>query len=170
MNRLFLLVLLIQVRSIKIEKVMKFGSPPPPQINPSSSYSAKSNQIFLFGGETFGNSLYSSSLFLFDLKNSTWEELIPLSSLTPESLILSRSFVQDQNKLIVFFGKTSKGISSEVYSFDLKTSVWSTEKFTGDSIPSSIRGGNCIFEYNSTQYFGLFGGITMSGKSENLYL
>lgn len=168
--KFFLIDLLILVHSLKVEKVSNFGSPPPPQINPSSSYSAESNQIFVFGGENLGNSIYSSSLYLFDLNDSTWEELIPSSSFTPEGLILSRSFIQNQKKLIVFFGRTINDISSEVYSFDLETLIWLTDEFTGDSIKSSVKGGQCLFEFNSTKYFGIFGGITSSGKSEDLYL
>lgn len=166
----FLILFLTGIFSLKVEKVSKFGSPPPPQINPSTSYSAETNQILVFGGETLGNSVYSSSLYLFDLNNSTWEELVPSSSFTPEGLILSRSFMEDQNNLLVFFGRTTKGISSYIYRFDLAKSLWSTVTFFGDQIVSSIRGGHCLFEHNSTKFFAIFGGITSNGKSEDLHL
>lgn len=157
------------IQSILIQPLPLSGTSPPRLIHSSPSSTDPKTLIYFFGGEEENNS-HSSSLFSYDINQNYWQEIFSHSSFAPEGLSRCKSFFNSQNKLIVFFGVNEKGISENIYSFDVKLAYWQEASFSGDFIYPLIDSADCVFVYKSKTYFAIYGGVSINGLSSSLYL
>ena len=157
------------IQSILIQPIPSSGTSSPRMIHSSASSGNPKTLIFFFGGEEENNSL-SSSLFSFDITRNYWQEIFSHSSFTPGGLSRCKSFLNSQNKLTVFYGVNEKGISENIYSFDVKLAYWQAASFNGDFIDPLIDSADCVFVFKSKTYFAMYGGVSINGLSSSLYL
>ena len=164
---MFFIVNLIQ--SILIEPLPSSGISPPRLIHSTSCSTDSKTLILFFGGEDENNSL-SSSLFSYDTYQKYWREVFSHSTFAPQGLSRCKSFFNSQSKFIVFFGLNEKGISENIYSFDVKSEYWEIASFGGDFIYPLIDSADCVFTFNSHTYYAMYGGVSIKGLSSSLYL
>lgn len=128
------------------------------------------NRIITFGGFEYNSNTKISSVFTFDLNFLEWGEIKPQSTFIPDGHSSSYLYLRPDRKLLIFFGLTSSGISSEVYSFNLNSRIWKSEDLTGDSILGRDHPAFTFFTYQSINYVAFFGGQTSMGIEDNLYM
>ena len=166
----FVFLCFLPVKSLKISEIPSSGAPPPHKNNLSGVYDPEEFRIITFGGANLDSNILSSTLDSFNLLNNTWDKSIPTSYLTPPPLESSRLYLRSDRKLLLFFGETTSGVNSEVYTFDLNTYSWRLETLTGDPLPGRSRFGFTSFTYLSIKYLALFGGLTHIGMSNDLFM
>ena len=167
--KMIIITLFITCYSIKINELTTSSSSPPQLIYTSSVFIPSKNRIVVFGGEKSSGS-FSSSLYYFDLSTSTWGEYDCSSLDPPPGLSQSHLFLTPDSKLLLLFGKTSKGLSSSIFSFDFNSKSWSRANLTGDSIQASVGSSSCSYNFNGNKFFAIFGGITSNGLTDELYM
>jgi hypothetical protein len=156
--------------SLEMTLLPSTGTPPTRSILSTTSYNPLKDEIILFGGATENYAELLSSLHIFNLKLSRWSTVIPQSSLVPPGIYSSFSFCSSDGKFFLLFGKTEKGISSDVYSFDFNHLSWEIVKLSGDSFKAAVDGASCHFEYNGKTWFAIYGGVNAFGESQDLIL
>ncbi|OMJ75088.1 hypothetical protein SteCoe_25866 [Stentor coeruleus] len=156
--------------SMKITRIPQSGNPPDRLSGSSAVYDPIMNQIITFGGFEYRSSTMISSIFTFDLSFLTWGEIKAQSSFVPDGHSSSCLYLRPDRKLLVFFGLTSSGISSEVYSFNLDAGIWKSEDLTGDLIRGRDHPSFTSFTYQSVNYVAFFGGQTSKAIENILYI
>lgn len=158
------------VNALKITKIPESGSPPSRLTGSAAVYDSIMNRIITFGGIEYRNNIQVSSVLTFDLGLLIWGEIKTQSTFIPDSRELSNMHLRPDRKLLIFFGITASGISSDVYSFSLETGIWKTEDLTGDAISGRDSPGFTCFTYSGIEYVSFFGGLTINGLDDNLYM
>ena len=156
--------------SIEISSIPDSGTPPFRSIYTTTALDNLSNKIILFGGATENFANLVASLYTFDVSSKTWSVIEPQSLISPPGLYAAYSFLSSNGKFFLLFGNTENGLSSDIYSFDFNHLTWSFERLSGDLLKSSVFGASCTFQYNGKVLFAIFGGMTVHGESEDLYL
>lgn len=156
--------------AFEITKIPLTGSPPSRLSGSTAVYDELKNQIITFGGFDYQLNQYSSELKTFNLTSLEWGILTVHSSIVPPGLESAQMYLREDRKLFVFFGSSSIGTSNEVFSYDLLRYVWKIEELIGYRMLGTFRPGFTPFNYNSTNYVGIFGGLTADGLDHNLYL
>ena len=167
--KMIIITFFISCYSIKIDELTASSSSPPQLTYTSSVFIPSNNRIAVFGGQKSSGS-FSSSLYYFDLPTSTWGQYECSSPDPPPGLSQSHLFLASDSKLFLLFGKSAKGLSSSIFSFDLNSKSWSRANLTGDSIQASVGSSHCSYNYNGKNFFAIFGGITLNGLSDELYM
>ncbi|OMJ94323.1 hypothetical protein SteCoe_2523 [Stentor coeruleus] len=162
-------LLLSIVSSIKVTKIPESGNPPTRLSGSSAVYDPILNRIITFGGFEYSSLEKISAIFTFNLNFLEWDEIKPQSTFIPDGHSSSYLYLRPDRTLLIFFGLTSSGISSEVYSFNLNTRKWKSEELTGDSILGRDHPGFTSFTYLSINYIAFFGGQTSMGIEDSLY-
>ncbi|OMJ94325.1 hypothetical protein SteCoe_2525 [Stentor coeruleus] len=165
-----LFLLLKIVSSLKITNIPESGSPPNRLTGSAAVYDEVMNRIITFGGIEYRNNIQVNSVLTFDLNFLKWGEIKTQSTFIPDGRELSSIYLKPDRKLLVFFGVTASGISSDVYSFNLETGIWKAEDLTGDAIPGRDGAGFASFTYSDTHYVAFFGGLTLNSLDDNLYI
>ena len=156
--------------SIEISLLPESGTPPFRSIYSTAALDNISNRIILYGGATENFANLISSLHVFDVSSKKWSEIEPQSLIEPPGLYSAYSFLSSNGKFYLLFGNTEKGLSSDIYSFDFDHLTWNYEKFSGDILKGSVLGASCSFQYDGKDWFAIYGGMTVYGESEDLYL
>lgn len=146
------------------------GSPPNRRYLLTAIFDLESNQLISFCGFDYNENGLTSQINAFNLESKTWKEIIPESSFSPSPFQSSKSYLRSDRKVLIFFGENVQGISSDVYSFDLKTNSWRTEKLIGDTIEGRSSFGFTSFLYLGNEYVGVFGGLTHNGQNNDLFM
>lgn len=154
----------------ELAKIPSTGSPPSRLSGAAAIYDFPENRIITFGGFDYQLNQYSSELKTFSLDSLEWGFLTVHSNIVPLGLEFSQMYLREDRKLFIFFGTSSIGTSNDVYSFDLITYSWKLEELNGYRILGPTRFGFSSFNYNNTNYVGIFGGLTANGLDHNLYL
>ena len=136
----------------------------------SSIFLPKKNQILTFGGRIAESGEFSSSLYIFSLDSNKWDQLAPKSELIPPKMYNPKLFIYSSRFLIVLFGRSKTFISSTIFKFDLDSHVWSTTLLSGETLPPLEDSSTCLFEHNQVEYFAIFGGLSLQGVQNGLYL
>lgn len=156
--------------SLKFTELPLTGVSPDRMTRTSSVIHSKNNEIITFGGRIASSGKFSSSIYSYSIKDNKWSHIIPKSGFSPPSMYNSKLFIQSSRYLIVLFGTSTNEISSSVYKFDLDLLVWTTTTLSGDLIYGLDDAASCTFEYNGVQYLGIFGGLSIEGYQNSLYL
>ncbi|OMJ66392.1 hypothetical protein SteCoe_36769 [Stentor coeruleus] len=156
--------------SLKIVEIPKSGSPPSRLLGSAAIYDSIMNRIITYGGIDYRNNIHVSSVFTFHMNLLTWDEIKPQSSFLPDGREQSNMCLKPDRKLLIFFGVTASGISSDVYSFNLETGIWKTEELIGDAVSGRESPGFACFTYFDIEYTSFFGGLTLNGLDNNLYI
>ncbi|OMJ69069.1 hypothetical protein SteCoe_33305 [Stentor coeruleus] len=164
------ILFLLAVKGFEIFTIPSEGSSPSPKANCKSAFNPATNEIIIFGGQDTTTLEYLNSLYTFNIGTLVWREIIPQSYENPPGLILGEIFLVDSKKILLFFGKTADTISSEVYSFDLKTNRWAVENLTGDDIEGRMNYAFADYIYNNTRYLAIYGGLTLNGIDNGLFI
>ena len=111
----------------------------------------------------------TSRLYTFNLTDLNWDEIYPESDYKPPGTS-SAKLALYSNTLFVFYGKKAEGINADVFSFSLDTHTWKIEYLEGENFQGRVYSAFTSFEYNNTVYAAIFGGLTHSGSSNDLFL
>ncbi|OMJ92453.1 hypothetical protein SteCoe_4792 [Stentor coeruleus] len=163
-------ILFLIVQGFEIFSIPTEGPSPSPIINCKATFNPNTKEIVIFGGQNAKTLEYLHSLYTFNIETLVWGEIIPQSYENPPGLILGEVFLTDDNKILVFFGKMTNAISSEVYSFNLETKRWVIEKLTGDIIEGRMNYAFADYIYNNIRYLAIFGGLTSNGADNGLFI
>jgi hypothetical protein len=150
----FLYTLFIASLSYKLTYVPESVSPPSKTTQSSAVFNSKTNEIITIGGLS---SELSPKIYIFNLFSKTFKKIDAQSHTEPPYLSGHRLFLSDSLKIYTF------GSSSEIYSFNLKTSSWSIESFSGDSLKSRRFFGFDSFSFKNSKFIGIFGGQSDEG-------
>ena len=156
--------------SLTFTELPLIGVSPDRMTRTSSVIHLKNNEIITFGGRIASSGELSSSIYSYSITGNKWNQIIPRSSFTPPSMYNSILFIQSSRFLIVLFGTSKDEISSSAYKFDLDLLVWTTTSLSGDLIYGLDDTASCIFEYNGVEYLAIFGGLSIEGYQNTLYL
>ena len=166
---MILLVLFI-AEAFDISKIPASGVPPSRRYQTLTVFDVELNRLITFGGYDAGKNSFLSYITTFDLTTYTWGIISPESSLNPPPSIPDGICLTSDRKLLIFFGETAAGISSDIYSFDLISYSWRNEIPTGDRILGRSGSGFTKFTYLNTDYVAIYSGLTRNGIDTNLYL
>ena len=136
----------------------------------SAIYDEIENRIITFGGYKIPDFIYVSDLYSYELENSTWTEITPESYFVPPGIALTKLFLRSDRILLSFYGNTYENLISEIYSYDLSTNVWTTVTLSGDYISARTEYAFTSFTYLNNEYIAIYGGLTKSGVSDELFL
>lgn len=160
----------IYVQALKFTQIPSTGTPPQRSYALTSIFDNQDNRIISFGGYVLDEKSYSYALNTFNLTEKLWDRIIPESSLVPPGLGFAHLYLRKDRTLLAFFGEKSDGISGDVFSFNLNTRIWNTERLKGDPIPGRRFYGFERFVFEGKNYVGIFGGIINSGVCNDLFL
>jgi hypothetical protein len=158
------------VKGIVYNEIPETGVCPDRMTKTSSVFYTKKNQIITFGGRIASTEKYSSSLYSYSVSSNRWNEIHPRSGIKPPAMYDTKLFIQSSRYLILLFGVNRNEISSEVYKFDLELLVWSTTLLTGDQLYGLDNSATCSFTYNNIDYFAIYGGLSIEGISNSLFM
>ncbi|OMJ69068.1 hypothetical protein SteCoe_33304 [Stentor coeruleus] len=164
------ILFLLAVKGFEIFTIPKEGSSLSPIANCKSAFNPATNEIIIFGGQDTTILEYLNSFYAFNIETLVWGEIIPQSYENPPGLILGEIFLVDSKKILLFFGKTADTISSEVYSFDLKTNRWAVENLSGYNIEGRMNYAFADYLYNNTRCLAIYGGLTSKGVDNGLFM
>ena len=166
---LFLYINFLIALGITVSKIPSTGTPPQPHSWSTPAYDETSNRIILFGGYFPDSREYLSTLFTFSLTELNWDMIYPESDYEPPGLSAAYTAIHS-NGLYVFFGQKYKGLSSDVYRFDLITYRWELANLQGDVMLGRYSYSFTSFSYLNSAYVAIFGGITHYGYDNELFL
>ena len=152
-----------------INQVISESSVPPATIFSSLAYDPISNRSISYGGTNSRITSIYSSFYSFDFNTDSWSEIISESSITPPKLYSSFSYIY-KSKFYLIFGRNDTEIFLYSYSFDLVNGKWNIVNFLGDEIKAPVEAASTLFDYKGKSYFGIHGGVTTNGASQDLYL
>ena len=145
-------------------------APPPSNYLSSAVYDPVKDRILTYGGADASSSTLISSMNSFSLATNSWESPIPIRSPITTALSSHKLYLRSDQKILIFFGVNSQGISSDVFSFDLNTYRWNSEILTGDPLSGRINFGFTSFVYIDCSYIAIFGGLSVEGMNNDLFL
>ncbi|OMJ77208.1 hypothetical protein SteCoe_23243 [Stentor coeruleus] len=160
----------IYVQALKITQIPSTGTPPQLNYALTSIFDDQENRIISFGGYILEEKSYTYALNIFNLTENLWDRILPESSLVPPGLGSAQLYLRKDRTLLVFFGEKADGISGDVFSFNLNTRIWNTERLIGDPISGRRFYGFERFVFEGKNYVGIFGGITYLGSCNDLFL
>ncbi|OMJ74402.1 hypothetical protein SteCoe_26658 [Stentor coeruleus] len=163
-----LILLVISALGIVIETYPKQGSPPSRSTNPMAAYDSSNKRLIVLGGFVYETGSMSSTLQEYSLSKSTWKQIFAQSAFIPPGLQAGKILVRD-HELLVFYGSTTSGISSDVYIFNMKTLTWSIAMLSGDPIQGREKFASCVYERDNTTYLAIYGGLTSTGMDSSLF-
>ena len=167
---MLLVFLVYAVQAFQETSIPEFSTPPERRWRSCAVYDEAKNRIITFGGQVKQQDAYSSDLNSYKIGNNIWEEITPQSYFVPPGMVFSELYLRSDRVLLVFYGSTFEDLSSDVYSCDLSTNVWTTVTLYGDYIPSRTLFAHTNFNYSNNEYIAIFGGITKNGVSNELFL
>ena len=165
-----MIFLLIAVEAMKVSTIPQTGTPPDRRYDSSGVFDSDLNQLISFGGYDYKFQSLSSSLHSFNLSSNTWSEIPQASLISPPPLSKGKLCIRSDRKLFYFFGETSSGFSSDVFSFDLSKNSWEILTLSGDPISRRVDYSLVQFIYLNREYAAIFGGVTPNGKDNDLFL
>ena len=169
--KIFLILINITcLYAIQYAELPSSGVCPSRMTRSSSVFLPKTNQILTFGGRIAQSGEFSSSLYTFSLDSNKWNEIAPKSEIRPPKMYNSKLFIHSSRFLILLFGCSKTFISSTIYKFDLDSHIWSTTLLSGDTLPALEDSSSCLFVHNQIEYFAIFGGLSLEGVQNSLYL
>jgi hypothetical protein len=131
-----------------------------------------SNSLVVYSG--YASSAVLSDIWLYSLDDNVWAEEIPTSSIPGKKHLDGRSnsggFCSFKTgKFYIFGGNSEKGPCNDFWSYNFTSSNWEEESTTNPPLPRQ-NFGYTSFEYNGIEYFAVFGGGTIDGEDNGLYL
>ncbi|OMJ67916.1 hypothetical protein SteCoe_34791 [Stentor coeruleus] len=165
---MFAILSILQVaRSIDLTYYPTFHSPPSQRVLSVMAYHKLSNSLVVYSG--YASSTALSDLWQFSLDNNIWSEKNPTSSI-PDGRSNSGGFCSSKTgKFYIFGGNTEKGPMNDFWSYDFISSNWLEEATINTPLPRQCF-GYTSFEYDGIEYFAVFGGGTIEGEDNGLYL
>ena len=140
--------------SDRIWKEMNIKIAPSARRFHAMAFSAKSDEVVLFGGETLGGKL-SGETWIYDLGEETWTEKSPTFNPSPRCNH-SMASIFKENKALLFGGFDGKE-NYETWVFDFKTYEWT--QLTPQDNPAASVNHAMTFDWKSDNVV-LFGGTT----------
>ncbi|OMJ78639.1 hypothetical protein SteCoe_21516 [Stentor coeruleus] len=165
-----MILFLIQcVLSLEITPIPKNLTPPTVRRSISAVYNKINNSVYLFGGCKQAAETFSNIMWRFDLTENIWEHLNIKSPLIPEVRYgTSMSIFQDL--IFVYGGSTHLGSSSDLWTYNLTSNSWLLIERKGEAPKELSLAAHYTFELGNTSYFAIYGGYSMEGLSNDLYL
>ena len=166
-----LCLLLVKIAvSLELSHIPISQAPPPSNYLSSAVYDPVNDRILTYGGMDASSSTLISSMNSFSLATNSWESPIAITSPITTALSSHKLYLRSDQKILIFFGVNSQGISSDVFSFDLNTYRWNSEILTGDPLSGRFNFGFTSFVYLNCRYVAIFGGLSVEGMNNDLFL
>lgn len=165
-NILYMLFFLFlqQASSLSINSIPSTSSPPNARIGSCAIYDAKTDRIFITGGQQLSNDLVTSEVSIFDLKTMKWITPEIISNFEPAYLVNHGMHMRADRNIFVY------SRFSEVFLFNIDQYSWRKEEISGDLLYGIKGFGYTSVVLNENEYFVIFGGIDPYGYSNRLYL
>ncbi|OMJ95574.1 hypothetical protein SteCoe_990 [Stentor coeruleus] len=167
---IWLIIVIDSIISLEISLLPSQGPNPPLITYSNAVYDETTSTLITIGGFNTESKKLTSEIYTFSLLNNTWGEIIPESEYIPEPFQEHYLYMTKSRVILVLFPNTEKGLVSDIFAFDLKTSKWEKNTLTGESISSRSHSSICSFTHNDTDYIAVYGGFEKFGYDENLYL
>jgi len=130
-------------------------------------YEAIADRLLLFGGCSSGfGPCPQGDLWAFDLKTTTWTELIPSGVAPSARSNASLVYEATTQTLYLFGGKTDGGANAETWSYDLDKNQWT--QLEGQKAPSARSSQATGYDVQVRRAL-IFGGLTAAGSSADLW-
>jgi hypothetical protein len=171
---MFILFLLsLSHASIPVSFLPSTATPPRHRMHHVFSYSLSYNSLVVFGG--LSNPSLLSDIYYFNLDTHVWSELIPLMLTGPGKFYIgprqcSGGFVSEPAQfMFIFSGENDMGPLNDLWGFSSFSQRW----FEFDTFnPPSPRTEFGFVHYSEAgvEYFAVFGGSTLSGLDNGLFV
>jgi hypothetical protein len=130
-------------------------------------YDARADRLLLFGGCSSGfGPCPQGDLWAFDVKTTTWTELVPSGTAPSARSDTSLMYQSTTQTLYLFGGKTAAGASAETWSYDLGNNQWT--QLEAQNAPSA-RSNQATGHDGQSGHALIFGGLTAAGSSADLW-
>jgi hypothetical protein len=130
-------------------------------------YDAVAERLLLFGGCSSGfGPCPQGDLWAFDLKTTTWAELIPGGAAPSARSDASLLYQPATQTLYLFGGKTESGANAEMWSYDLSNNQWTQLEAQNGPSPRSSQATTQDVQASRAL---IFGGLTTGGSSADLW-
>jgi hypothetical protein len=130
-------------------------------------YEAMADRLLLFGGCSSGfGPCPQGDLWAFDLKTTSWTELIPSGVAPSARSNASLVYEATTQTLYLFGGKTEGGANAETWSYDLGKNQWT--QLEGQKAPSARSSQATGYDVQVRRAL-IFGGLTAAGSSADLW-
>ncbi|CAG9320893.1 unnamed protein product [Blepharisma stoltei] len=166
----YLCLLFYLVSGLHSVKIPKTGSPPKARKYSSATYDSHGNRMIIFAGSSDQREYYND-IWSFNFDTLEWSELNPSTPTSPSPRVSPAIFYdENENRIIVFGGKTYLGIASEIWSFNLDFFIWEQLSFSGSKFYPTTFAASCSLIWNNKKYHSIFGGETTDSVYNRLYL
>ena len=152
--------ILILTNSQNISQVPSYGYPT--QYPRYSSLIFLNNKLYTFGGSD--NIDLSNEIKSFDFSTSTWSDVLPYSSTSPEPRLNSLSFTYS-GSLFIYGGQTKTQLVNDLWKFDLNNQKWKLIETFGEEPSPRVRAS--LLCQNDSVY--LYGGQSLTGFESAVY-
>ena len=153
--------------------IPKTRSPPDARAEPIISYSSTSNKLVLFGG--YSDDGFENDIWTFSLTSFQWFSAYQLSTLSPGILYSDprssgAGFSSTlTSKFYIFAGVTTNGVLNDFWEFHLTSRKWTHIHTSNQPSPRKLF-AFCNFDDGKNEYLAIYGGTTISGTNNDLYM
>ncbi|CAG9320210.1 unnamed protein product [Blepharisma stoltei] len=172
----FLFCFLFQVNSLLIERIPSTSTPPVARSLCAMEAFPDLNVTIVFGGYTDPRNAVSD-LWSFDLERKIWSRLAASNDIYPSNFNLAAryngaSFTSSSDLYFYIFGGMSvSGPLNDLWRFQVEGFLWTQIITSGDIPTPRLKFGYSAFtQDDNILKFAVFGGLTMKGDDNNLYL
>ena len=159
-----LILMIHQIYGFSQETIPKTEAPPQRSTISAAVYDETTNSVITIGGDYYQSTIRTPLITSFSLTTNKFHKISSFSDIEPKGLSGHGLYLKSNRKIYEF------GYSAEFYSFNLENLAWKLEELNGDQLDERGAFGFATFEFNSTNYVALFGGLLDSGYSNDLFL
>jgi N-acetylneuraminic acid mutarotase len=164
-NIMIIIISLISLSSsINFKSIPESRSPPPQMVSPSAVLDKASSSIYIIGGNQMSNDKVISDVNSFNLKTMTWKKIRVDSDYIPSGITTFSTILRSDKKILTF------GYFTEIFIFNLENNAWTKEELKGHQIGNVMSFGFTSFNYNSSEFVAIFGGMKGSNYINDLVL
>jgi hypothetical protein len=171
---MFILFLLyLSFASIPVSFFPATKTPPSSRMYHMIDYIHSYNSLLVFGGLSGSSRL--NDIFYFNLDTQAWGELIPFTLAGPGKLYLGArqgpgGFVSETLQyLFVYGGASDIGPLNDLWGFSASSQRWFEFNTISPPTPRTLFGFVHYIEAG-VEYFAVFGGMTLYGRDNGLYV
>jgi len=164
----FILALAVAFRQYKIPTT---GTPPRARQITRMALDEKRDVLYIFGGSSEGSN-YFDDLWDFDIVNTEWRKITPVSQNKPEARIAFCMFGDIDTGLIYLFGGESRlGYLNDLWAYDRDLMNWTKLTTKGVTAPAFTRFAFTTYRDSSNKLkLVVTHGETMVGNEKNVFV
>ncbi|CAG9320212.1 unnamed protein product [Blepharisma stoltei] len=166
---------LLKVNSLTMERIPSTSTPPEARSLCVMETFPDLNVTIVFGGYSDPRNAFND-LWSFDLQRKAWSQLAASNDIYPSNFYLASrynggSFTSwSEQYFYIFGGMSVSGPLNDLWRFQVDGFLW-TQIITYGDIPSPrLKFGYTAFTQDDILKFAVFGGLTMKGDDNGLYL